>query len=176
MAGTTSRGYRYPTNTDAPNIATDIQNLASDVNNDVGNLGTWVSWTPTYSGTGWSMTFTNNSKYVQIGKIVFFNLNIQTTGVVTVDSGSLVFQLPSALSVAQETIDVQGDYSLYLAGGYPIMGTIQGGSRNLLIYVPTSDTTAGRPLTLQTMTSSTYLSGSGSTPRTWSLSGFYRVA
>jgi hypothetical protein len=36
MAGSTSRGYRYPSNTDAPNIAGDIQNLASDINTDVG--------------------------------------------------------------------------------------------------------------------------------------------
>ena len=31
MAGTTTRGFRYPQNADAPNIAVDFQNLATDV-------------------------------------------------------------------------------------------------------------------------------------------------
>jgi hypothetical protein len=31
MAGTTSRGFRYPQNTDAPNIVVDFQNLATDI-------------------------------------------------------------------------------------------------------------------------------------------------
>jgi hypothetical protein len=33
MAGTTTRGFRYPQNADAPNIAVDFQNLATDVDN-----------------------------------------------------------------------------------------------------------------------------------------------
>lgn len=31
MAGTTSKGFRYPQNADAPNIAVDFQNLATDI-------------------------------------------------------------------------------------------------------------------------------------------------
>lgn len=31
MAGTTTKGFRYPQNADAPNVAVDIQNLATDV-------------------------------------------------------------------------------------------------------------------------------------------------
>ena len=31
MAGTTTRGFRYPQNADAPNIAVDLQNLATDI-------------------------------------------------------------------------------------------------------------------------------------------------
>jgi hypothetical protein len=31
MAGTTTRGFRYPQNADAPNIAVDFQNLATDI-------------------------------------------------------------------------------------------------------------------------------------------------
>ena len=31
MAATTTRGFRYPQNADAPNVAVDIQNLASDI-------------------------------------------------------------------------------------------------------------------------------------------------
>jgi len=50
MAGTTSRGYRYPSNSDTPNIATDIQNLASDVNNDVTNkVGMFLVSTTTFN-------------------------------------------------------------------------------------------------------------------------------
>lgn len=35
MAGTTTKGLRYPQNADAPNIAVDIQNLASDVDTEL---------------------------------------------------------------------------------------------------------------------------------------------
>lgn len=33
MAGTTGKGFRYPQNADAPNIAVDFQNLATDIDN-----------------------------------------------------------------------------------------------------------------------------------------------
>jgi len=49
MAGTTSRGYRYPSNADTPNIATDFQNLASDINTDVGTkVGLFLVNTTTF--------------------------------------------------------------------------------------------------------------------------------
>lgn len=49
MAGTTSRGYRYPGNADTPNVAVDIQNLAGDVNSDV---NTHVTGTAAHGVTG----------------------------------------------------------------------------------------------------------------------------
>lgn len=33
MAGTTTKGFRYPQNADAPNVAVDFQNLATDIDN-----------------------------------------------------------------------------------------------------------------------------------------------
>jgi len=35
MAGTTTKGLRYPQNADAPNIGTDFQNLAEDVDTEL---------------------------------------------------------------------------------------------------------------------------------------------
>ncbi len=38
----TSRGYRYPASSAAPNVPQDLQNLASDLNTDVGAIDTLV--------------------------------------------------------------------------------------------------------------------------------------
>lgn len=35
MAGTTTKGLRFPQNADAPNIAVDLQNLATDVDTEL---------------------------------------------------------------------------------------------------------------------------------------------
>jgi hypothetical protein len=35
MAGTTSKGFRFPQNADTPNVAVDIQNLASDIDTEL---------------------------------------------------------------------------------------------------------------------------------------------
>ncbi len=35
MAGTTTKGLRYPQNADAPNVAVDFQNLATDVDTEL---------------------------------------------------------------------------------------------------------------------------------------------
>lgn len=35
MAGTTTKGLRFPQNADAPNIAVDMQNLATDVDTEL---------------------------------------------------------------------------------------------------------------------------------------------
>lgn len=64
---TTSRGYRYPALSSAPNVPQDIQNLASDVNTDVQGLASQIAcrltqgtgqsgWT---SGTYNAITFTS---------------------------------------------------------------------------------------------------------------------
>ena len=38
MADTTPRGFRYPENSDIPNIAVDIENLAEDVDGGLDDL------------------------------------------------------------------------------------------------------------------------------------------
>lgn len=47
MAGTTSKGLRYPTAGDAPNVSTDIQNLATDVDTEFDNYV--LAATPTFT-------------------------------------------------------------------------------------------------------------------------------
>jgi len=154
-----------------------IATLTTDLASKITDPGSWTSWTPGVSGTGWSIPFsTNDSRYVQIGKTVFFNLYVQTSGTVTAGTGGLIFTLPSAPGNALKTANCDGNYSVYLAGGYPLSCAVQGGTRNIIIYIPTTDTTASRPLVMNLMTSSSYLSASGTTPRTWNITGFYEVA
>jgi hypothetical protein len=37
MAGTTTKGFRYPQNADAPNVAVDIQNAVTDIDTALSN-------------------------------------------------------------------------------------------------------------------------------------------
>jgi hypothetical protein len=48
MAGTTPKGFRYPEDSDAPNIAVDIENLASDVDTELDDYLTTASAASTY--------------------------------------------------------------------------------------------------------------------------------
>jgi hypothetical protein len=43
MAGTTPKGFRFPQNSDAPNIAVDIENLAIDVDTELNDYLTAAS-------------------------------------------------------------------------------------------------------------------------------------
>lgn len=88
MAGSTSRGYRYPTNTDAPNVAVDIQNLATDVNADVANnLGLFLVNTT-------SMTTTANTYNIDnVFTSAFRNYKIIVSTGLTNASSSGILQL-----------------------------------------------------------------------------------
>ena len=49
MAGTTSKGLRFPQNADAPNVAVDIQNLATDVDTELNDYLTLSTAASTYT-------------------------------------------------------------------------------------------------------------------------------
>lgn len=49
MAGTTSKGLRFPQNADAPNVAVDIQNLATDVDTELNDYLTLATAASTYT-------------------------------------------------------------------------------------------------------------------------------
>ena len=52
MAGTTTKGFRYPSNGDSPNVAVDIQNLASDVDTGLDSYLTTATAASTYATVG----------------------------------------------------------------------------------------------------------------------------
>lgn len=99
MAGTTTKGFRYPQNGDAPNIAVDIQNLASDVD-------TYL--TPMVSLTG-TQTLTN--KTLTSPTISNATFSGQQTGLEIAFGQSIVFEGTTAdaneltLSAGEPTAD-----------------------------------------------------------------------
>lgn len=48
MAGTTPKGFRFPQDADAPNIAVDIENLADDVDAELDDYITTATATSTF--------------------------------------------------------------------------------------------------------------------------------
>jgi hypothetical protein len=62
MAGTTPKGFRYPSSTDAPNVHTDFFNLASDVDTKLDSYQTTTVATAAYApaSTTFSKTETND--------------------------------------------------------------------------------------------------------------------
>jgi hypothetical protein len=60
MAGTTSKGFRYPTSTDAPAVHTAIFNLATDIDTKFDSYTTTSTLTSTYA------TLTNSADNARI--------------------------------------------------------------------------------------------------------------
>lgn len=56
MAGTTSKGLRYPTAGDNPAVHTDIKNLADDVDSELNDYLTTASASSTYATISASAT------------------------------------------------------------------------------------------------------------------------
>jgi len=54
MAGTTSKGFRFPQNADAPNVAVDIQNAVTDIDT---LLSTYLLTATLTGATGSANTF-----------------------------------------------------------------------------------------------------------------------
>jgi hypothetical protein len=60
----------------------------------IANIGAWTSWTPVYSGTGWTFTtVTSFSSYIRFGRLVVCNLR-STFTTVTQGAGRLEVTLP----------------------------------------------------------------------------------
>lgn len=79
MAGTTSKGFRYPQNADAPNVAVDIQNLATDVDTYLTSGATLVTLTGTQSLTNKTLVSPTFSGQVT-GLQIAFNESIVFEG------------------------------------------------------------------------------------------------
>ena len=161
--------------TSAPNLSvtqSQVLNLTTDLSYKLTNPGSWTSWTPTLS---WTMnSLTNNSKYIQIGKTVYFNFSISSTGT-TSPSGQFTFTLPVQPVV---TSYVTGNFQA--AGtNYPITASFNSFSTTCYVSVPTAtSTTANTPLSSLPLTSSIVTLGTVTTSgsRTVNISGFYEVA
>ena len=79
MAGTTTKGFRYPQNADAPNVAVDIQNLATDVDTYLTSGSTLVTLTGTQSLTNKTLVSPTFSGQVT-GLQIAFNESIVFEG------------------------------------------------------------------------------------------------
>lgn len=132
----------------------------------------WTSWTPT---TSWTLNgLTNNSKYKQVGKTVYFNLNLVSSGTITAPIG-FTFTLPS------QPLANGHFYGQFTYGGnvYSIMSIHNSVSTSASIFVPTATSlTANTPLKALSLTSSTVGLGTDLTAqgRVITVSGFYEVA
>jgi hypothetical protein len=99
MAGTTTKGLRYPTAGDNPAVHTDIQNLATDVDNELDNyiLASAPSFTSTVTlGAGADIIFEGTT-----------NDGFETTLTVTDPTADRVVTLPNATTtlVGRDTTD-----------------------------------------------------------------------
>lgn len=108
MAGTTTKGFRYPQNADAPNVAVDIQNLATDVD-------TYLTSGVTLTGT---QTLTNKTLTAPVvttltlndSSIVFEGSTgdaFETTLTVTDPTADRTLTLPDSSGTVALTSDIQ---------------------------------------------------------------------
>ena len=149
-----------------------VTNLTTDLGNKLTNPGAWTSWTPTLS---WTMNgLTNSSKYIQIGKTVYFNLVLTSSGTIA-PSGTFTFTLP----VQPLQGGLVTGYFQYASTNYPINATFNTVNTTASVYVPTATSvTANTPLTSLALTSSIVTLGTVTTAgnRYVNVSGFYEVA
>jgi hypothetical protein len=135
-------------------------------------LTAWNSWTPTLS---WTLnSSTNSSEYKTVGKTVYFNFSVASTGTIT-PSGTFTFTLP-----VQPT---QGGYVYgnWQVGSvnYPISASFNSSNTTATVYVPTATSvTANTALSSLALTSAIIPLGATTTAanRTINISGFYEVA
>lgn len=91
---TTTKGFRYPAATAAPNVPADMQNLATDVDT---YLGDWADYTPTLSWT--ANTTITSAKWRRVaGKLIAVEFLLTTTGAPT--SATLTLSLPATAAFA----------------------------------------------------------------------------
>ena len=161
--------------TSAPGLTvteSQVLNLTTDLANKLTNPGAWSSWTPTLS---WTLnSFSNSSKYIQIGKTVYFNFVVQSTGTIT-PTGTFTFTLP----VQPLQGGLVTGYFQYASTNYPINATFNTVNTTASVYVPTATSvTANTPLTSLALTSSIVTLGTVTTAanRYVNVTGFYEVA
>lgn len=106
MAGTTTRGFPYPTGGDPADVAADIQALASSIDADITALGDWTAYTPTWTavtanpviGTG-SLT----GRYKINGNTASVHIVMIAGATTTFGSGQWIFSLPAGVTAAYES-------------------------------------------------------------------------
>jgi len=99
MAGTTTKGLRYPTAGDNPAVHTDIQNLATDVDNELDNY--ILASSPSFSAT---VTLGAGADIIFEGTT---NDGFETTLTVTDPTADRIVTLPNATTtlVGRDTTD-----------------------------------------------------------------------
>ncbi|HEX5543673.1 MAG TPA: hypothetical protein VFX60_19320 [Micromonospora sp.] len=95
---TTSRGYRYPAASSAPNVPLDLGNLAADVDADIAALIAWTDYTPTWTAATTNPVAGANAtlygRYQQIGKRITYVGYISMGNTTTYGSGAWLISLP----------------------------------------------------------------------------------
>ncbi len=143
---TTSKGFRYPTSTAAPNVPADLQNLATDVDN---YMGAWADYVPTL---GWDNTTATIAKWRRLaGKSIAVEFLLTLTGT---PSGTFTLSLPAT---AAQTVNRISNGTAML-----IDGASDTTRRSATVFM-LSTTTAG--LLVDSATSSALVSTS--VPWTW---------
>ena len=99
MAGTTTKGLRYPTAGDNPAVHTDIQNLATDVDTELDNY--ILSASPSFNGT---VTLSAGSNIVFEGTT---NDGFETTLTVTDPTADRIVTIPDATTTLVGTDTTQ---------------------------------------------------------------------
>jgi hypothetical protein len=119
MAGTTTKGLRYPTAGDNPAVHTDIQNLATDVDSELDNY--ILSSAPSFTGT---VTLGAGANIVFEGTT---DDGFETTLTAGDPTGDRIITLPNATAtlVGRDTSDTLTNKTLggnLAAGNYKITG------------------------------------------------------
>ena len=99
MAGTTTKGLRYPTAGDNPAVHTDIQNLATDVDTELDNY--ILAASPSFTGT---ITLGTSADIIFEGSV---NDGFETTLTVTNPTADRTITLPDATTTLVGTDTTQ---------------------------------------------------------------------
>ena len=98
------------------------------------NLGTWVSYTPTLTGTGFALgNGTATGAYCVIGKTVHFWVNFAFGSTTTAGTGAYTFNLPSSPNAAAGRIS----FGAFLYNGSPLYNIVahnSGGTTTTQLY------------------------------------------
>lgn len=137
---TTTRGYRYPASTDAPNVPLDLQRLAEDVDDDVSALHADTGWVTPTIDAAWDTYSTIECR--NVGGVVHLR------GYVRPDSGAVSAGLTAGIATlpAGSRPDAQVYISAvrWVAGGSPEYGgdaTVRVATDGVLsVYVPDATT------------------------------------
>lgn len=102
---TTTRGYRYPAGSAAPNVPADLSNLAADIDADMtaSTPGAWTAYTPVWTGASTNPALGNgtlNARYQKLGpKTVLYVGQLTVGSTTTFGTGSWLMSLPIGAKV-----------------------------------------------------------------------------